>query len=146
MSDAAEQEAKTWIEAVLGESFGSSSFAEALQDGTRLCRLVNTIKPGAIPKFTEKPAMEIKKRENITYVTQALKKWGLRDFENFSTLDLADGKNIKAVVITMHALGRLLQTGEFAALSIPKLGKRVEEKHVRASASRAISTTPSLPL
>jgi hypothetical protein len=128
----AEDEARAWLEAVLQEPFGEGvTLAAALCNGVRLCRLANIVRPGSIPKFSPDPKMAVKARENITLFIGALKAFGMRDFEVFSTLDLAEGEkqNMKSVVIALHALGRLCQGGEFAALGLPKLGAKVLEKN-----------------
>jgi hypothetical protein len=49
----------------------------------------------------------------------------------FSTLDLFEEKNMKAVVSSIHALGRLMQSAAFESLGFPKLGVKVKEKNVR---------------
>ena len=135
MADASpEDEARVWLESVLQESFGEGvTLAAALCSGVRLCKLANIVRPGSIPKFSLDPKMAIKARENITLFIGALKSFGMKDFEVFSTLDLAEGEkqNMRSVVIALHALGRLCQSGEFAALGLPKLGAKVLEKNVR---------------
>jgi hypothetical protein len=135
MSEAAEAEARAWLEAILQEPFGEGvSLSAGLANGVRLCRLANVIRPGSIPKFTLEPKMAVKERENVTLFIGFLKKLGMKDFEIFSTMDLSEDKpNPRAVVIAMHALGRLCQSGEFAALDLPRLGSKVLEKNVRRS-------------
>ena len=147
----AEVEAREWIQLLLQEQWGEGiSFAEALKDGTRLCKLVNALRPGTIAKYTLEPKMKIKSLENITLFIGVMKRWGIRDFEIFSTLDLADEKNIKAVVICIHALGRLCQSGEWAAQDLPKLGSKVLEKNVscsgRAGRPLVLSLSPCFPI
>ena len=140
MADASpEDEARAWLESVLQESFGEGvTLAAALCSGVRLCKLANIVRPGSIPKFSLDPKMAIKARENITLFIGALKSFGMKDFEVFSTLDLAEGEkqNMRSVVIALHALGRLCQSGEFAALGLPKLGAKVLEKNVRTQGRR----------
>jgi len=131
---AAEEEARAWVEACLQESFGAESLFAGLKNGVRLCKLANVVRPGSIPKFTLDPKMAVKERENITLFIGAIKKFGMRDFEVFSTMDLSEDKpNIRAVVIALHALGRMCQAGEFAALDLPRLGAKVLDKNVRAA-------------
>ena len=43
-----------WIEAVLDEKLPEGDFAEVLQNGVVLCRLMNKIKPESVKKFKEK--------------------------------------------------------------------------------------------
>ena len=136
-----EEEARTWIGLMLGEPFGEGErFSDGLKNGVRLCRLANIVQPGSIPKFSLEPKMAIKERENITLFIQALKRFGIKDFECFSTLDLAEGQNTKAVVVAIHALGRLCQGPEYSAHEDwPKLGKQVLAKNVRGMPRKAAS-------
>lgn len=60
-----EEEVKTWICAVTGEVWGDSSFAARLKDGTLLCTLINTIKPGSVKKVN-KMQMPFMQMENIS--------------------------------------------------------------------------------
>jgi hypothetical protein len=45
-----EQEATQWMEQILGERL-TGRFQDFLKDGTVLCRVLNTIKPGTIRKI-----------------------------------------------------------------------------------------------
>ena len=87
MSDRIEREAQAWIEAVLGQSFPGPTFAESLKDGVILCKLMNKIKPGSVPKFNEAPTMPFKKMENIANSLKALRGLGMKEFEMFGTPD-----------------------------------------------------------
>lgn len=48
-----EQQARDWLEAVAGEPFPSGSFHEALKDGTYLCKVINKLQPGSVPKINQ---------------------------------------------------------------------------------------------
>jgi hypothetical protein len=124
------QQAQEWVEAITQRKF-TGAFAESLKDGVLLCVLVNTIKPNTIPKFNLDPKMAIKKQENVSLFLKAVRSWGMKEFELFSTLDLTDEKNVRVVGQSLHALGRLMQSPPFAELGLPKLGKRVVEKQAR---------------
>ena len=43
-----------WIEAVLGEKLPEGDFADVLQNGVILCRLMNKIQPESVKKIREK--------------------------------------------------------------------------------------------
>ena len=43
-----------WIEAVLGEKLPEGDFADVLQNGVILCRLMNKIQPESVKKIKEK--------------------------------------------------------------------------------------------
>lgn len=46
-----EAEARHWIETVIGEHFPPVAFEEALRNGIILCKLMNRLAPGIIPKI-----------------------------------------------------------------------------------------------
>jgi hypothetical protein len=47
-----EKEIRSWIESVLGEKLPSPDTHLCLKNGVILCRLINTLRPGAIRKYT----------------------------------------------------------------------------------------------
>lgn len=60
-----EKEAQEWIETVLGEKFpGGQSYEDVLRDGQVLCRLMNKISPGSVPKINSSGG-QFKMMENI---------------------------------------------------------------------------------
>lgn len=123
-------DAAAWIEAVTGMSLGGD-FAAPLQDGVILCELVNKIKPGSVAKINKPATMPFKKLENITNSIKAMRALGIREFELFSTPDLAEEKNLNAVVIGITALGRWCQKNMPDA-PFPKLGVKEADKTERA--------------
>lgn len=49
-----ETEVQSWIEAVLGEKFPAGKpYEDVLKDGVVLCRLMNKLSPGIVPKINE---------------------------------------------------------------------------------------------
>lgn len=46
-----EGEAQQWIETVIGERFPPTPYENALRDGIILCKLMNKLAPGIIPKI-----------------------------------------------------------------------------------------------
>lgn len=46
-----EREAQHWMETVIGERFPPIPFEDALRDGIILCKLMNRLSPGLIPKI-----------------------------------------------------------------------------------------------
>ena len=102
-----EGEAKSWIEAVTGEKL-EGTLQEALKSGVVLCNLLNKIKPGSCPKPQNKK-LPFVQRENIGNYLTACGKLGIPSFESFMTVDLFEGKNMKAVVLNIHSLGRIAQ-------------------------------------
>ena len=80
-----------WIESVTTESFGSVPFAEKLKSGELLCRFINSIKPGTIPKINNS-SMPFKQMENISSFLRACRSLGVAEFDVFETLDLYEEK------------------------------------------------------
>lgn len=46
-----ELQAQRWIETVIGERFPPVAYEEALRDGIILCKLMNRLAPGIIPRI-----------------------------------------------------------------------------------------------
>ena len=91
-----EKEVLDWIEAVMGESLPKGDFEEILKNGVVLCKLMNKISPGSIPKFKESgPAFLL--MENVQSFLTAMKKYGVPDEEVFQTPDLFEARNIPQV-------------------------------------------------
>eukprot|EP00644_Phytophthora_capsici_P015574 jgi/Phyca11/575123/estExt2_Genewise1.C_PHYCAscaffold_700149 len=103
----AEEEAQEWIEAVLGEKF-LTSFGDSLKDGVMLCTLMNTIKPGLIPRI-QTSSMPFKQMENVSAFVRACRSIGVAEFDLFETVDLYNQKNLGQVAQCIHALGRTIQ-------------------------------------
>lgn len=100
-----ESEVLGWIEAVLGERLPQGSFEDVLRDGTVLCRLMNKLKPGSIPKINTQGG-QFKMMENINKFQDAMRKYGVTDIDVFQTVDLYERRNIPQVTQSIMALGR----------------------------------------
>lgn len=114
-----EEQVTRWIEAVSGET-KSGDFHAWLKDGRVLCRAANKIQEGAVAKVN--PAgMPFREMENVTAFLRACKGWGVLEKDTFSTVDLYEGRNLKAVQSCIIALdGTLRATGRFSAA--PQIG------------------------
>lgn len=106
------------------------------------CRLVNAIKAGSVAKINEPATMPFKKMENIANAIKGIRALGMQEFEMFGTPDLFEEKNMKQVINSIHALGRLMQTKTYAHLGLPKLGIKVVEKNV--STAHTMTTCATL--
>jgi len=103
---AQEQEAQEWIQSVLGEKFPpSAAFEDVIQDGIILCRVMNKLKPGAIPKINEAGG-QFKMMENINNFQKAIEEYGVPRIDVFQTIDLWEKKDIGTVTTCLFALGR----------------------------------------
>ncbi|XP_058800586.1 muscle-specific protein 20-like [Phymastichus coffea] len=115
-----EQEAKEWIESILGRKF-PCAFEDYLRDGQVLCELMNKIKPGSINKINTSGG-EFKMMENINKFQQALKEYGVADIDVFQTVELWEKKDIGQVITTLFALGR--ETYRHPEFKGPNLGPK----------------------
>ncbi|XP_016847775.2 LIM domain only protein 7 isoform X7 [Anolis carolinensis] len=110
-------EARRWVEAVTGKSFGNKDFRAALENGVLLCDLINKIKPGIIKKIN-RLSTPIAGLDNINVFLKACGNLGLKEAQLFHPGDLQDLSNrvtvkqeetnrrVKNVLITLYWLGR----------------------------------------
>ncbi|XP_031553113.1 myophilin-like [Actinia tenebrosa] len=130
-SDEQEEEARVWIEAVLGEEcFGGETGAENVQrrlkDGKILARLA--IKLGAKFKVNEQ-SMPFKQMENISNFLSFIENTlGVAAVDLFQTADLYDNQNMAQVVSCIHAVGR---KSNAKGLNVPQLGPKEAEANPR---------------
>jgi len=130
-----EQEARLWIEDVIGERLdqsvssgeplGPDRFHSALKDGIILCKLANAIIGGV--KFNSMK-VPFKQMENITNFLTACEKYGVNKTDLFQTVDLYEKQNLWQVVLTIFALGRKAQANGFNG---PALGPREAQRNTR---------------
>ena len=71
------------------------------------CRLINKIVPGSVKKVN-KGGGNFALMENLAAYQKAIKAYGVPDEEIFQTVDLFEARNIKQVVKSIHALGRIV--------------------------------------
>jgi transgelin len=101
-----EAEAQSWIEEVLGAKFPpGEKYEDALKDGIILCKVMNKLKPGSVPKINTSGA-SFKMMENINMFQKACREYGVADLDVFQTVDLWEQKDISQVTMTLFALGR----------------------------------------
>nr|XP_054602717.1 LIM domain only protein 7 isoform X23 [Nothobranchius furzeri] len=113
-------EAQRWIEAVTEQKFGNNDFRSALENGIRLCELINKIKPGTIRRVNRLPT-PIAGLDNLNVFLKACGKLGLKEAQLFHPGDLQDlstrvtvkhqetNRRLKNVLITIFWLGRRAQ-------------------------------------
>nr|ARQ80496.1 myophilin [Echinococcus multilocularis] len=125
-----ENEALEWIEALTGLKLDRSKlYEDILKDGTVLCKLMNSIKPGCIKKINENATMPFKIMENISAFLEAMKVYGVPVADLFQTVDLFEKKDIAQVTRTLFALGRTCQT--HPEYSGPVLGPKLATENKR---------------
>ncbi|XP_022702454.1 muscle-specific protein 20-like isoform X2 [Varroa jacobsoni] len=117
-----------WAEDVIGEELPKGPYEEILRDGIILCKLMNAISPGSIPKF-HTSGTHFKKMENLTKFTEACKRFGVDEMDVFQSVDLWERRNIPQVSQCILALGRACYLHpEYTG---PCLGPKPAEKQVR---------------
>jgi len=130
-----EQEARLWIQAVLGEKLnpkvpdgeplGSERFHISLRDGILLCKLADKI-IGKVKHTTMN--VPFKQMENINNFLVACEKYGVAKTDLFQTVDLFENQNMWQVVLTIYALGRKAQANGYTG---PVLGPRESQRNTR---------------
>lgn len=120
---------RSWIETVLGDSFGSQSLEDALHSGVKVCELFNKLFPGSIQSINKK-TMAFFQRENISQYLEACKKRGLPLVDLFDTQDLYDGKNMPSVVNHFYSLSSFARKNS-TAYKGPHIGAKLADKNER---------------
>ena len=139
----AEENARLWIEDVTGillanpgddiqtieqlnewrmEPLGQREFQKALKDGVILCKLMNTLQPGAISKIHEQ-SNPYKQMENIANFLKAAIEYGCPKADMFQTVELHEGRDMGQVLNGIYSVGRMAQD-KVEEESMPKLGPR----------------------
>ncbi|KAF3927420.1 Transgelin [Orbilia brochopaga] len=102
----AANEAKAWIESVLGESLGADDLMDSLHDGTVLCRLANKLIPGSTKlKHSEMPFVQMENIAMFLRVCSDVLKISPHDL--FLTVDLYEFKDPAQVLQTIGAFSRI---------------------------------------
>lgn len=104
----ASNEARSWIEDILGERLPPGDLLDALKDGTVLCRLVNLAVPNPGVKF-KKSAMPFIQMENISHFLRACEQTPLSmpSHDRFLTVDLYESKDPAQVLQCLGAFSRV---------------------------------------
>ncbi|RWS04179.1 muscle-specific protein 20-like protein [Dinothrombium tinctorium] len=105
-----EMQILSWIGQVLGEKVPTGPYEDVLSDGTLLCRVMNKLKPGSIPKINESGSTHFKLVENLSNFLRQAQKFGVEEHDLFQTTDLIDKRNIPAVTNCILAVGRAVCT------------------------------------
>ncbi|KAG4304119.1 hypothetical protein PORY_002483 [Pneumocystis oryctolagi] len=117
-----EQEARDWIEQVIGEKLDQSkNLIDNLHDGTVLCKVANAIGPHQVRyKVSDMPFV---KMENIAAFLSFVQKLGVPNYDLFQTIDLYERKNPYQVIQCIHSLSRYaVQNVNF---HVPALGPKL---------------------
>ena len=144
-------EAGHWVAAMTkseAPTFGvSAADAEAalhawLRSGELLCEVANLVKPGAVGRIVQS-TMPFKQMENVASYIDACVSLGVPAQDLFMTVDLFEGKDIRAVVRNLHSLGRVAQTLE--GFRGPHLGARLASKNERHFSEAQLAEARAMP-
>lgn len=106
-----EIETREWIEEILNISMSDEPLQSQLKDGVILCNLINEIlkkEPSSVIKCPKRSSLEFVQMENIEYFINNARLLNVPDCENFQTIDLFEGKNMKQVFTCIYSLSRNL--------------------------------------
>ncbi|KAF2110724.1 hypothetical protein BDV96DRAFT_623981 [Lophiotrema nucula] len=122
----AANEARSWIEDILGERLPPGDLLDALKDGTVLCRLVNLAVPNPGVKFKKSP-MPFIQMENISHFLRACEQAPLNmpSHDRFLTVDLYESKDPTQVLQCLGAFSRVansINPSNFPTTIGPKRG------------------------
>jgi len=97
---------RAWLAQVLDERIDKYMPLDALlHDGVLLCRLINRIHPDAIPSINAPTSTQFLLRDNVeTFLKKCVTVLKLKPTVLFDVADLFDGKNMKRVYGTLHAI------------------------------------------
>ncbi|XP_072019136.1 myophilin-like isoform X5 [Amphiura filiformis] len=123
-----EDRCRQFIEHLTGEKVTSAKFEDDLKNGVVICKLINALHPGGVPKI-ETSNMPFKQRVNIENFIEACKAYGLKEQEVFGVNDLFEAKNVPQFTQCIVALGRRAQNNP--SYSGPILGPKHSEANPR---------------
>jgi hypothetical protein len=107
-----EKEIRSWIESVLGEKLPSPDTHLCLKNGVILCRLINTLRPGAIRKYTTTGKFHaLVEIENINFYLKACWQLGVPSTNVFIPSDLHQKRGMQSVLQNIAALRRVVGQG-----------------------------------
>ena len=143
-------EAGAWVAMVLGiappseaaDVEGHHAVLHAwLRSGELLCELVNKLQFGTISRVSSS-STPFKQMENISNYIEACAALGVPYQDCFRSVDLFEGKDLRAVVRNIHALGRVAL--RLDCFNGPILGAKLDEKNERTATRRATTSPQSV--
>ncbi|KAJ9155128.1 Transgelin [Pleurostoma richardsiae] len=136
---AAANEARAWVESVLGERLPPGDLLEALKDGVALCKLVNLAIPPPGIKFKQS-SMPFVQMENISQFLRVCRAppLNLQEHDMFLTVDLYESKDPAQVLQCLGAFSRAANSVNPANFPTP-IGPR------KGGVMSPQSTGPSTP-
>lgn len=102
------QEAREWIEEVIGEKTSEEPLEEALRDGVYLAQIVLSFSQNPRLKIFRDETLQYRHTDNINIFFDFAKQVGLPEIFVFELVDLYEKKNVPKVIYCIHALGHYL--------------------------------------
>ncbi|KAG0735157.1 hypothetical protein G6F57_007958 [Rhizopus arrhizus] len=134
-----EQEAKRWIEEIIGEQFPLDDFAESLKDGVILCKMIGKLAPGQ-GKFKQSK-MPFIQMENISIFLKGAEALGVPKHDLFQTIDLYEKKNMTQVIDSIYAISRYgYKAGTCQTYLGPKLADKQKPAYSQEAANASSAT------
>lgn len=129
------QEAKQWIESVLGTSLDCSvgDFEARLQNGVILAKLAQHFCPKVVKRIHDPDSLrplEFRHSDNTNFFFKALRELDFPTYFNFELVDLYDRKNMPRVIYCLHVLIRFLNRARLAPAIQPALTAEFDEEDV----------------
>lgn len=104
-----ERQVLEWVQAVVGETLPDlEDVWVSCKSGVILCKLINKIQPGAIPKFNSTRLVPLVERDNIDLFLQACWKLGVPSSDMFNSSDLHSRKAIGQVYQCLYVLSTIV--------------------------------------
>jgi hypothetical protein len=101
-----EQIIAEWVAGTTGCTI-TGGLGDALKNGEILCKLINALIPGSIPKPHIGTRMVFKQMENVGWFLEQISDRGAKlvsDSDLFMTVDLVEKSNMKQVLICLNAV------------------------------------------
>jgi hypothetical protein len=132
-------DAVAFCEGITGDSYPGDLW-EYLKDGRTLCKLVNKLKPGIVPKVN-KPGMPFKEMENLTMYNNACKSLGVRPGNIFRPPELYEKRSSypKGIIMNLLALERATEKIRGKGSPTPK------KKYAYQQEAKASPSPPAAP-
>ncbi|KAI3652524.1 hypothetical protein MP228_001949 [Amoeboaphelidium protococcarum] len=142
-----EQDAKEWIENVLGEKvFTQGDFLDGLKDGVVLLKLLNKVVPNTAK--INKSQMPFQQMENIAnFLNKSHQLLGIPKHESFQTVDLYEKKNKLAVLLAIYSFARHSQKylSDNGKPLLPQLGPKLADKHEVSFSDEQLNAGKNIP-
>ena len=132
-----EEVVTTWLACVIGSPLPEGPLQPLLRSGELLCRLINCLRPGIVPKVTEYAELmamheskrNAKMRENIGQYVDACAELGVQQRNLFRAEDLFQSDtNFHVILRNLEALARHAQD-DIPGYVGPLVGKRQKRRH-----------------